>query len=131
MNKSLLKDIGAVIVGFLTVVVLSVGADMVLESLGIMPLADHPELYSSMHLVIALVYRSAFTIIGGYVTALMSATKPMRNVIILAVVGTIFGAIGTFSNWDKAQATGTWYPIVLLLISPFCVWFGGWLKTNK
>lgn len=131
MNKTMLKDMGGIVAGFLVVLVLSVGADMVVETLGILPPANRPELYSPLHLVIPLVYRSAFTIIGGYVTAWLSTSKPMRNVIILAVVGTVFGALGTFANWDKAEASGVWYPIALLLASPLCVWLGGWLKTNK
>lgn len=42
MNMNTFKSIGAVVAGFLTVVVLSVGTDFILESLGIFPPQSEP-----------------------------------------------------------------------------------------
>jgi hypothetical protein len=128
MNKDFWKNCSAVLIGFLTVFMLSVGMDMLAESVGILPPSTQPEAYQWWHLVIALIYRSIFTIFGGFVTAHISATKPMRQVIILAVIGTILGGLGTIANWEMAKATGTWYPVVLFLASPVCIWWGGTLK---
>jgi hypothetical protein len=128
--KNTLRNIGAVIAGFLTVAILSVVTDMVLERFGVLPPATHPEATMWWHLLMALIYRSVFTIIGGYLTAALSATKPMRQVIILAVIGTVFGTLGTVANWDKAILSGVWYPVVLLISSPLFIWVGGKLRVK-
>jgi hypothetical protein len=79
----------------------------------------------------ALIYRAIFTVFGGFVTAHISASQPMRQVIILAVIGSILGGLGTIANWELAQATGEWYAIALFLISPLCIWWGGSFKKMK
>jgi hypothetical protein len=80
---------------------------------------------------LALFYRSVYTALGGYVTASLAPSRPMRHALILAVIGTIAGILGTIANWDKSVA---WYPIALIIISPFCLWLGGKLyelQVNK
>jgi hypothetical protein len=128
--KNTLRNIGAVIAGFLTVAILSVVTDLILERVGILPPATQPEATMWWHLLMALIYRSVFTIIGGYLTTTLSATKPMRQVIILAVIGTVFGTLGTVANWNLAVQSGIWYPVVLLASSPFFIWVGGKLKVK-
>ncbi len=126
----MVKNIGAVLAGFVIIVALSVITDMVVEKVGILPPANQPDMYMWWHLLIALLYRSAYAVSGGYVTAKLSPQKPMRNVISLAVLGTVIGTLGTVSNWEMAVQSGVWYPIVLLVTSPFLVWYGGKLRIK-
>jgi hypothetical protein len=46
MNRKIFKSIGAVLAGFVTVFVLSVATDFVLEKIGFFPPANEPEAYT-------------------------------------------------------------------------------------
>ena len=89
-----LKSIGAVFAGFVTVEILSTGTDFILEKFGIFPPASDPGLYITWMLIVALAYRSLYTIAGGYVTARLAPDKVMRHVIILACIGLLGGTAG-------------------------------------
>lgn len=131
MNKNLLKSIGAIFLGFVVVLVLSVVTDLILERIGFLPPADQPGKYMAWMLVIALIYRSIYTVAGGYISAMLAPTKPMRHVVILGIIGTIFGTLGTIANWKLATESGTWYPILLLIVSFPCIILGGKLRVSK
>jgi hypothetical protein len=126
-----LKSIGAVVAGFITVAILSVGTDFVLETLKIFPPSSEPQSYTSGMLMVALIYRCVYTLAGGYLTAVLAPSRPMRHVIILGIIGLVVGTLGTAANWDKAVASGTWYAISVVILSPLCVWFGGRMKTGS
>ena len=125
------KSIGAILAGFLTVFILSVVTDMILEALSIFPAPERAGEYMPWMLVFALIYRSAYTVLGGYVTAKLAPSKPMKHVVILGIIGLVFGTLGTVANWKLATESGTWYPILLLLFSFPCIYFGGKLRLKK
>lgn len=129
----LIKNTVAVICGFLAVAILSTLTDAALEAVGIFPSISYQMKYgmSASLLALALLYRTLFAILGGYLTARVSSTKPMRNVLILAIIGTILGTLGTIANWSKTTPGTEWYPILLIPLSFFGVWFGGNLKKDK
>ncbi len=122
-----IKSIGAVFAGFLTVVLLSVGTDSVLESAGIFPSPEHGFFITWM-LIVALAYRSIYTVAGGYVTAHFAPSTPMKHVTVLASIGTVAGIAGIFIGWDLSQH---WYPIAIAVTAFPLTWIGGWLKTKK
>jgi hypothetical protein len=124
-----LKSIGAVLAGFLAVVVLSVGTDFVLESLGIFPPQSEPAAYTAGMLMVALIYRSIYTVAGGYLTARFAPDRPMRHAIILGIVGIVAGSLGVVFAWDLSPEH--WYPIALVVTALPCTWLGGRMrKTN-
>ena len=128
MNRKLLKSIGAVLAGFLVVVILSVVTDFILETLGVLPPATKPEAYAPWMLLFALLYRTVFTIAGGYITAMLAPNRPMRHVVILGVIGTIGGILGVIAGWNLSAH---WYPIALALLAFPSVWVGGKLFVKK
>lgn len=121
MNK-ILKSIGAVIVGFATVAILSIVTDTVLEGLGILPTSSESGAYVTWMLALALFYRSIFTLVGGYVTARLAPTNPTKHVYALMILGGIGGALGAISGWSLGNH---WYPVALAVTGPIFVWFGG------
>jgi hypothetical protein len=126
MVNALLKSIGAVLAGFFTVFVLSVVTDMVLEALHIFP--PHGEgLFITWMLVLALVYRCAYTVLGGYVTARLAPEYPVRHAVILGCIGTVAAIAGTIIGWNLSQH---WYPIALVITAVPCTWLGGKLFTR-
>lgn len=127
MNMNTFKSIGAIIAGFITVFVLSVGTDFVLESLGIFP-PPIQGLFVTWMLVLALIYRCIYTVAGGYVTAMLAPDRPMHHAVILGLIGIVAATLGTIVAWDLSSH---WYPIALVITALPCTWLGGKLKTNK
>jgi hypothetical protein len=125
----ILKGIGAILAGMVFIVVTHTATDFVLESLGIFPPRDQG-LHITWMVVTATVYRSIYTIAGGYVTAALAPDPPMRYVIILGVIGL---ALGTFAAivTIPMKLGPTWYPIALAVLALPCVWLGGKLRTRN
>lgn len=128
MNKKTLKSIGAVIAGFIIVFILSVVTDIILEKTGFFPPQSQPGTYVWWMLLIALIYRSVYSVIGFYLTGLLAPNRPMRHAIILGGIGTVFATLGVMANWDKGAH---WYPILLVLVTLPCAWVGGKLAEMK
>lgn len=127
MSKNIFKSIGAVLAGFIAVAILSVATDAILEAMGVLPPSTHPEAALPWMLVLALVYRSIYTIMGGYITAKLAPTSPMKHVIALMVLGGFGGIAGVVGGWSLGNH---WYPIALAVTGPVFVWVGGKLKTK-
>ncbi len=121
-----LKSIWAVFAGFLTVVLLSVGTDYGLETLGLFPPQSEPAAYTAGMLMVALIYRCVYTVAGGYVTAKLAPNQPMRHAIILGIVGIVAGTIGAVMSWGLTPHH--WYPIALVVTALPCTWLGGKMK---
>ena len=128
MNKETFKSIGAILAGFVTVFILSVATDLLLEKIGFFPPATKPESYTWWMLLIALIYRSIDSVAGFYLTARLAPNRPMRHAIILGIIGTVFAALGAIANWNLSA---NWYPILLVLVTLPCAWLGGKLAEMK
>lgn len=122
-----LKNVWAVLAGIITIVVLSILTDMILESIGIFP-SPSEGLFVTWMLVVALLYRTVYAVIGGYVTAKLSPDNPTRHVLILNIIGIIMGTLGVIGGWNLSQH---WYPILLVITSAIAVWYGGKLRDTS
>jgi hypothetical protein len=120
-----LKSILAVVAGFIVIAALSIITDTILEAVRVFP--PLTEKSADWMLVLALVYRCFYSILGGYVVARLAPSKPMKHVIILIILGTIVGTLGAVANWDKSLGQ-EWYPVLLVVLSIPAVWWGGKLK---
>ena len=126
MAHTALRSIGAVLAGFVTVAVLSIAADALLEAVGIFP-PPSEGLFVTWMLALALLYRCAFTVLGGYVNARLAPTAPVRHAIILGIIGTVAAIIGTIVGWDLSAH---WYPLALAVTGLPCTWLGGKLGSR-
>ena len=124
-----LKSIGAVVAGFLIVVILSTTTDTILEKAGIFP-PPTEGLFVTWMLALALLYRTVFTIAGGYVTADLAPANPSKHVTILAIIGTAMGCVGIYVGTVLFTLSPMWYPIALAVLAYPSVWIGGKLKTR-
>jgi hypothetical protein len=117
------RSVGAVLVGFLTVVILSLGTDQVLHMLDV-----YPPWGQAMHEpglnALALGYRIVYTIFGSTVTARLAPHSPMRHVWILGFIGLFFGAVGAIATIPMNLGPA-WYPILIALTALPCAWLGG------
>ncbi len=128
MNRNIFRSIGAILAGFITVFVLSVVTDLVLEKIGFFPPATEPESYVWWMLLIALIYRSIYSVAGFYLTATLAPNRPMRHSIVLGIIGTLFAALGAIANWNLSA---NWYPVLLVLVTLPCAWLGGRLAESR
>jgi hypothetical protein len=126
MNKNIFKSIGAVIAGFLTAIFLTVGTDAVMEGIGFF--STNPETYTSRMLFVALVYRTVFTGLGGFVIGKLAPYKPMNHVAVMAVISALLGIGGIVAEWNMIEH---WFPITQAVLAFPFVWYGGKLALNR
>jgi hypothetical protein len=123
------RSILAVLAGFVVVVVLSLGTDELFHLLKVYPPWGVPMREPGLNLL-ALTYRSAFTFIGGYVTARLAPYSPMRHVLVGCGIGLVLGALGVVVA-TTADLGPIWYPIAVAATGPVFNWVGGMLFVNR
>lgn len=125
MNNTF-KSIGAILAGMMVIVILSIATDTLLETLGIFPSRDIP--YPSWMLGLALLYRTAYAVFGGFITAAAAPSKPMRHAIILGIIGIVLSTAGAVANLGKSD---NWYPVALVLTALPGTWLGSRIQGPK
>lgn len=115
------RSIWAILAGFLAVVVLSIGTDIVLHKLGIYPQLG--EKMADPLFVWATIYRSIYAILGSYITARLAPNRPMLHALLGAGVGMILGTVGAVATWNK-DVGPHWYPLALIVEGVPCAWIG-------
>jgi len=121
--------VAAVFLGFVTVVVLSLGTDEVLHVLHVYPPWSQP-MYDPALNLLALSYRIVYTILGAYITARLAPHSPMRHVWILGAIGFVFGVIGVIASVPMHLGPA-WYPIAIAVTALPCAWLGGVLRVRQ
>ena len=120
----ILRSTGAVLTGFFSVALLSLGTDVLLHALDVYTPWGEPMRDPGSNLL-ALSYRILYTVAGGYLTAALAPHSPMRHVIVLGVLGFVAGSAGAVAAITVADLGPDWYPIALALSAFPSVWFGG------
>jgi len=123
------RSVAAVFLGFLTVFVFSLGTDQILHVLKVYPPWGEPMFDPGLY-ILALAYRSVYTVIGGYVTARFAPYRPMRHVWVLAIIGFVVAMAGAIVAIPMKLGPA-WYPITLAIIGVPCVWLGGILYLRR
>ncbi len=77
---NVLKGIGAILAGMIFIVLSHAGTDFVLESLGIFT-QPNEGFHTTWMVVTATIYRSIYTVAGGYITAALAPDPKMRYVL--------------------------------------------------
>jgi hypothetical protein len=114
----------ALIAGLLVGVILSLGTDQLLHSLGVYP--PWGQTMSDGLFMVATGYRIVYTIIGSYVAARLAPYRPMWHAMVLGVVGLVVSIAGAAAVWNREPPVGPhWYAVVIALISIPCAWLGG------
>jgi len=130
MSRNTLRSIAAVLAGFVAVVVLSLGTDVVLHAAGVFPPWGQPA--SDALFLLATVYRTVYCIAGSYIAARLAPDKSMKHALVLGVVGLIVSTAGAVVTWNKGPEFGPhWYPVALIVTAIPCAWLGGRLRTMQ
>ncbi len=127
--RNLGRSTGAVVLGFVAVVVLSLGTDRILHVLEVYPPWGEPMRDPGQNLL-ALTYRCVYAVVGSYIAARLAPRNPMRHAVVLGLVGLIVGSAGAIATipMDLGPA---WYPIALALTALPCGWLGGILHERR
>jgi hypothetical protein len=122
------RSVAAVVAGFATVVVLSTATDAVLHALKVYPPTEQG-LHDPLLILLALSYRSVFTVAGGWTAARLAPAAPLRHALMLGVLGLAAGTAGVVATWNLDLGP-RWYAIALAASGlPLCA-LGGWLATR-
>jgi len=127
--RRIARSIGALVAGFLTVVVLSLGTDQLMHVLGVYPPWGQT-MYEPALNVLALSYRIVYTILGSYVTAWLAPHAPMRHAWVLGFIGLAFGTLGAIATIPMNLGPAR-YPVAIALTALPCAWLGGVLYLKR
>lgn len=125
---NILKGIGAILAGIVFIVVTHTVTDLVLEKLGIFTPPEQG-FHTTWMVVTATIYRSIFTVGGGYLTAALAPDRPMLYAVILGLFGIAASTAGAIVMIPRNLGPA-WYPIALIVLALPCTWLGGKLKTR-
>ena len=123
------KSIAAVILGFISIVALSVGTDLLMRRFGL--LAVNGVMMSSKQFLLAFSYRVLISIFGCYLAARLAPNRPMLHALWLGIIGLVFSSLGVAASYARPDLGPHWYPIALLLITLPCAYAGGKLGEAK
>jgi hypothetical protein len=124
------SSIAAVLAGLLANVVLSSATDLLLVAAGVFPpLSEfgHPASFSDSLLLLALLYRTAYGVLGCYITARLVSRRPMTHAMALGVIGFTVGVVGAVATWG---AWTSWYSLAIIAVTLPSAWLGGRLSLT-
>jgi hypothetical protein len=125
--KNIFRSVGAVLAGIITGAALTIGTDFTLATLHVFPPIASTSFLPWM-LVLALFYRSIYTVVSGYVAAMLAPQRPTLHVAILGIIGIIVSTVGAVVGWNLSEH---WYPLALIVIALPCAWLGGKLRIHN
>jgi hypothetical protein len=123
---AVLRSILAVLAGVVFVVAASTGMDVALEKT-ILPQMNSPSASPGL-LALALAYRTALGVAGGWVTARLAPSRPVTHAIVLGGIGTLAALAGVIVAWGFGQQ---WYPIALVVLALPQSWLGGQIAARR
>jgi len=124
-----LRSIGAVLAGFLVIIIISIPTDLAMHSTGVFPPAGQP--MSNALWLLATTYRFVYSVAGCYIAARLAPDRPMRHAMALGVVGLALSIVGAVMTWNRGPGFGPhWYPLALVAIAIPCAWLGGKLHVG-
>src|SRR5262247_324215 len=128
--KNRVKGVGAVLAGFLAIVIITTATDMAMHATSVFPPLKEP--IGDALFLLATGYRIVYGVAGYYIAARLAPDRPMPHALALGVVSVVASALGAVATWNRRPAFGPhWYPLALIAISMPCAWLGGKLHGGR
>jgi len=127
--RNVWRSIRALLGGFVTVVVLSLGTDFALHATRVFP--PWGERMSDALFLLATVYRTVYPVVGSYVTARLAPYKPMAHALVGGTIGLVLSTAGAVATWNRPELGPHWYPLALVATALPTAWVGGWLESVR
>jgi hypothetical protein len=128
--RNLPRSIGAVLLGFIAVVGITLATDQLFHVLEVYPPWGEP-MWDTGQNVLALSYRIVYATLGSYLAARLAPRNPMRHALVLGVVGFVASVAGAIVAIFVADLGPAWYPIALVVTALPCAWLGGVLYVKR
>jgi hypothetical protein len=129
-NRRTGRSILALVAGFIVVVVISIGTDIVLHVTQFFPPMGKP--VPDGPLLVATAYRAIYGVLGSYITARLAPYRPMLHAMIGGCIGLVLASAGAAATWNGGPQYGAhWYPVALVLTALPTAWAGGWLRESQ
>jgi peptidoglycan/LPS O-acetylase OafA/YrhL len=124
------RSVGAVLAGIVVDVLLTIGTDHVLHTIGVFPPWGQPMINADGILLLATAYRVIYGVAGSYITARLSPDRPMQLALVGGAIGLVVCIVGAAAMWNGGPAFGPhWYPLALVATAMPCAWLGGKLRV--
>ncbi|HEY4127062.1 MAG TPA: hypothetical protein VGN70_03360 [Gammaproteobacteria bacterium] len=123
----ILRSIGAISAGLLTLVVLCVITDAVLVKLNLLPSPDAHRPHTLAFLGVVIAYCTIYTLVGGYVTARLAPIRPAAHAVMMGVAGMAMSTFGTMHNWQIGDG---WNAITVVAEGIPLSWLGALVWTQ-
>jgi len=78
-------------------------------------------------LAVTLMTDTLYTVIGGYVCAVIARTQARGAMLALMVFGEAMGVVSAVANWS---AQPHWFAIALLIVYPPAIWIGYTIRRS-
>lgn len=124
----MVRSILAVIAGIVTWMVTALGMDAILMSLAPQWFGPNGKVYSVPLMLFMMAYSLLFSVMGGYVAALIARRKELQHAFVLGVLQLLMGIVATIYFFDTAPLW--WHVTFLALLIPANV-LGGWLRLTR
>jgi hypothetical protein len=118
------RSVFAVLAGLLANVVLSSATDLLMVATGVFPPLSEfgrPGSFSHSMLLLALLYRTFFGVVGCYLTARLAPKRSMAHAVVLGAIGVVVGVIGAIATWDTWTQ---WYSLAIIAVPLPSAWLG-------
>ena len=125
------SSLAAVLAGLVANAVLSSATDLLMVAVGIFPPLrefGHPASFSDSLLLLALLYRTVFGVLGCYITARLAARRPMTHAMVLGGIGFVIGVAGAVATW---QSWTSWYSLAIIAVTLPSAWLGARLLQYR
>lgn len=122
-----MRSVGAVVVGFLFIAVLSFGSDIMLRVTFPDDVAVPVRIASVRVLSLSLISAAVYATVGCYLTARLAPSRPMWHALLLGVLVLVFTVVNATALWTRAAM---WYKLASLVLVMPCAWLGGWLAKR-
>jgi hypothetical protein len=114
--------------GFVVNVALSLGTDLALHAIGVLPALGEPE--TDSQLLLAAAYRTVYGVVSSYVVARLAPNRPMGHALLGGAIGMALATAGAAATWNKGFGPH-WYPIALVVTALPTAWAGGKLRLMQ
>lgn len=127
-KRSIGRSAFAIIAGIVTNAVPALLIDQVLHMTAVYPPWGQPMFEPELNLL-AFSYRLVLAVLGGYVTARLAPSAPLRHAVILGGIGIVLSGLGAIASMPL-DIGPDWYPLSLVVISLPASWLGGRLYAG-
>jgi hypothetical protein len=123
----LARRVGAVLAGLFAIFAVTTATDAVMHLTGVFPPVDAPPMSDALFLL-ALAYRVAYGIAGGWLTARLAPSRPVQHALALGAIGLALSVAGAVAMWDAGPG---WYPLAVAASALPCSYLGGRLARRE